>query len=165
MHSVRVQTEDFDLGAEYRRLCAAAPDAGAVVTFSGLVREFYDADSGDEVRALRLEHYPGMTEKSIGDIVAKARQRWDLLAVRVVHRVGELRPGDQIVFAGVAGRHRGETFAAANFIMDYLKSEAPLWKKQLTREGAEWVRVRDSDLQAVRRWRAGDARASAGESG
>ena len=154
MPRISVQTEDFDLGAEYRRLCADAPGAGAVVTFCGLVREFYAADGADEVQELRLEHYPGMTEKSIQAIVAQAEQRWDLLAVTVVHRVGVLRPGAQIVFAGVAGRHRGETFAAANFIMDYLKSEAPLWKKQTTRDGSEWVDIRDSDREALSRWQA-----------
>lgn len=154
MPRISVQTEDFDLGAEYRRLCADAPGAGAVVTFCGLVREFYAADGADEVQELRLEHYPGMTEKSIQAIAAQAEQRWDLLAVTVVHRVGVLRPGAQIVFAGVAGRHRGETFAAANFIMDYLKSEAPFWKKQTTRDGSEWVDIRDSDREALLRWQA-----------
>ena len=154
MPRISVQTEDFDLGAEYRRLCADAPGAGAVVTFCGLVREFYAADGADEVQELRLEHYPGMTENSIRAIVAQAEQRWDLLAVTVVHRVGVLRPGAQIVFAGVAGRHRGETFEAANFIMDFLKSEAPLWKKQTTRDGSEWVDIRDSDREALLRWQA-----------
>lgn len=151
---ISVQTEDFDLGAEYRQLCASAPGAGAVVTFCGLVREFHDAGDTDEVRELRLEHYPGMTEKSVLAIVRQAEQRWNLLAVRVVHRVGILRPGDQIVFTGVAGRHRGETFEAANFIMDYLKSEAPFWKKQITRDGSEWVSIRDSDREALVRWQA-----------
>lgn len=154
MPRISVQTEDFDLGAEYRRLCADAPGAGAVVTFCGLVREFHAADGADEVQELRLEHYPGMTENSIRAIVAQAEQRWDLLAVTVVHRVGVLRPGAQIVFAGVAGRHRGETFEAANFIMDFLKSEAPLWKKQTTRDGSEWVDIRDSDRKALLRWQA-----------
>lgn len=161
MTQISVQAEDFDLGAEYRRLCADAPGAGAVVTFCGLVRDFYDAGGADEVRELRLEHYPGMTEKSILEIVRQAEQRWDLLAVRVVHRVGVMRPGEQIVFAGVAGRHRGETFEAANFIMDYLKSEAPFWKKQITRNGSEWVSIRESDREALSRWQAAGDQAPA----
>lgn len=152
MAHISVQGEDFDLGAEYRQLCGDAPGSGAVVTFCGLVREFYDADGSEEVRELRLEHYPGMTEKCILDIVGQAERRWDLLAVRVIHRVGALRPGDQIVFAGVAGRHRGEAFEAANFIMDFLKSEAPFWKKQFTGSGSEWVSARESDRQALMRW-------------
>lgn len=154
MAQISVQTEDFDLGAEYRQLCAGAPGAGAVVTFCGLVREFCDAGGEDGVRELRLEHYPGMTEKSILEIVRQAEQRWHLLAVGVVHRVGVLRPGEQIVFVGVAGRHRGETFEAASFIMDYLKSEAPFWKKQITRDGSEWVGIRESDRAALVRWQA-----------
>ncbi len=153
MPHVSVQDEDFDLGAEYRRLCGDAPGAGAAVTFCGLVRDFHEAGSGDEVRELRLEHYPGMTEKSIREIVGQAEQRWDLLAVRVIHRVGALRPGDQIVLVGVAGRHRRETFEAASFIMDYLKSAAPFWKKQFTRGGSAWVNARESDRQALSRWR------------
>ena len=156
MPRVSVRTEDFDLGAEYRQLCADAPGAGAVVTFCGLVRDFHDAGDVDEVRELRIEHYPGMTEKNIRAIAAQAEQRWDLLAVNIAHRVGVLRPGAQIVFAGVAGRHRGETFAAANFIMDHLKSGAPFWKKQTTGNGSEWVGIRDSDREALSRWQAAD---------
>ncbi len=154
---IRVGPEDFDLGAEYRRLCAAAPGAGAVVTFCGLVREFYQSDDGDPVRELRLEHYPGMTEKSILDIARRAQRRWELLAVRIIHRIGALRPGEQIVFAGVAAHHRAEAFQAADFIMDYLKSQAPFWKKQLAGSGGGWVGIRDSDRDAIGRWRsAGD---------
>ena len=154
MPHISVQNKDFDLDAEYRQLCADAPGAGAAVIFCGLVREFYDAADGDEVRELYLEHYPGMTEKSILEIVGQAEQRWELLAVRVIHRVGTLRPGDQIVFTGIAGRHRSETFEAASFIMDFLKSEAPFWKKQVTRGGSEWVSIRDGDREALSRWQA-----------
>ncbi len=154
MERISIQTDDFDVGAEYRQICADAPGAGAVVTFSGLVRNFHEAGSGDEVRELRLEHYPGMTEQRILDIVRQAERRWELLAVRVIHRIGALRPGDQIVFAGVAARHRGEAFQAANFIMDYLKSEAAFWKKQVTQSGSEWISTRGSDKQALSRWQA-----------
>ncbi len=148
---VSVQGEDFDVGAEHRELCAEAPGAGAVVTFSGLVRDFYDPGGG-RVEELRLEHYPGMTEKSISAIIGRAWRRWPLLAVRVIHRVGALAPGDRIVFAGVASHHRHEAFAAAGFIMDYLKSEAPLWKKQITDSGGEWITTRDNDTEALRDW-------------
>lgn len=154
MAYISVQTEDFDAGAEYRQIRADSPGAGALVTFCGLVREFYEADGKDEVLELRLEHYPGMTEKSILGITRQAESRWDLLAIRVIHRVGKLCPGDQIVFVGVAGRHRGETFQAANFIMDYLKSEAPFWKKQLTHNGSEWVSTRSADRDALLHWQA-----------
>ena len=154
MAHISIQHDDFDVGAEYRQVCADSPGAGAVVTFCGLVRDFYEAGVEDQVMELRLEHYPGMTEKSILDIVRQAESRWDLLSIRIFHRVGTLRPGDQIVFVGVAGRHRGETFQAANFIMDYLKSEAPFWKKQLTRSGSEWVGTRNTDREALVRWKA-----------
>ena len=153
MVHISVRAEDFDVGGEYRRLCADAPGAGAVITFSGLVRDYYDPGAGERVRELRLEHYPGMTEKSIREIIARAESRWNLLAVRVIHRVGALRPGDRIVFAGVAAHHRGDAFAAADFIMDYLKSEAPFWKKQLTESGGEWIATRHSDAESLGRWR------------
>jgi len=149
---ISVQHEDFDVGAEYRKLCAQAPGAGAVATFCGLVRDHYDPNQGEAVRELRLEHYPGMTEKRIGEIIAEAEDRWQLLAARVIHRVGALAPGEQIVFAGVAGHHRHEAFAAAGFIMDYLKSEAPFWKKQITASGGEWIATRPSDARALRNW-------------
>jgi len=150
--SVSVQGEDFDVGAEYRALCAAAPGAGAVVTFSGLVRDFYDPGRGEAVRELRLEHYPGMTEKRIREIIGEAENRWRLLAVRVIHRVGALAPGEQIVFTGVAGHHRHQNLAAAGFILDYLKSEAPFWKKQITDSSAEWIATRKSDAEALGQW-------------
>ena len=148
---VSVQRDDFAIGEEYQSLRASAPGAGAIVTFSGLVRDLYDPVGGEKVSELQLEHYPGMTEKCIREIIGKAQSRWQPLAVRVLHRIGALAPGEQIVFVGVAGHHRGESFAAASFIMDYLKSEAPFWKKQLTPAGSEWISPRQSDYEAKRR--------------
>lgn len=142
---VSVQEADFDAGAELARLRAAG-DVGAVASFVGAVR-------GDgAVTGLELEHYPGMTEASIAAIIAQAAQRWPLLAVRVIHRVGRLRLGDQIVFVGVASQHRGDAFAACEFLMDYLKTRAPLWKKEDTAAGARWVDARASDQDAAARW-------------
>ncbi len=154
MQRISVQSEDFDVGAEYRRLCSDAPGAGAVATFCGLVRDYHDAGSSDAVRELQLEHYPGMTERCIGECLGQAQQRWKLLAVRVIHRVGSLRPGEQIVFVGVASHHRADALQAASFIMDSLKSEAPLWKKQCSSSGEEWIDIRDSDREALSRWSA-----------
>lgn len=144
---VRVQENDFDVGAETRALSAGRSDVGAVATFVGLVR-----GAADGVHRMTLEHYPGMTEQALADIVAEAKTRWSLLAVRVIHRVGPLLPGDQIVFVGVASRHRGEAFAACEFIMDFLKTRAPFWKKEETPEGARWVDARDTDDDAAARW-------------
>ncbi|RZS80471.1 molybdopterin synthase catalytic subunit MoaE [Pigmentiphaga kullae] len=149
--SISVQTSDFDAGAEIAAL-RADPSVGAVVSFVGTVR---DINEGDSVSTLTLEHYPGMTEKALADIVRQARERWTLHAVRVIHRVGTLRALDQIVFVGVAGRHRGTCFAACEFIMDYLKTQAPFWKKEATGQGDRWVEARDSDDEAARRWEAG----------
>ncbi|MGB7543609.1 MAG: molybdenum cofactor biosynthesis protein MoaE, partial [Burkholderiales bacterium] len=122
--SVRVQTRDFDVGAEIAALRRGNPKIGAVASFIGLVRDLND---GDAVSVLTLEHYPGMTEKALEKIVAEARQRWDITDVLVIHRVGELKPADQIVLVVVAGAHRGEAFAACEFIVDYLKTQAPFW--------------------------------------
>lgn len=144
---VRVQEDDFDVGAETRALSAGRSDVGAVATFVGLVR-----GAADGVHRMTLEHYPGMTEQALADIVAEAKTRWSLLVVRVIHRVGPLLPGDQIVFVGVASRHRGEAFAACEFIMDFLKTRAPFWKKEETPEGARWVDARDTDDDAAARW-------------
>jgi molybdopterin synthase catalytic subunit len=153
---VCVQTEDFDVGAEYSLLRKLAANAGAVATFTGLVREFYQtdtsADSGNQVLSLYLEHYPGMTEKALRDIVESAMGRWQILSCKVIHRVGELHAGEQIVFVGVASAHRGDAFAAAEFIMDYLKTQAPFWKKQRTCAGTAWIESRDSDKAAAARW-------------
>lgn len=147
--SVSVQEADFDVGAEIDALSAGRLKVGAVASFVGLVR---DLSEGAHVAAMTLEHYPGMTEASLEDIVAQARARWQLDAVRVIHRFGRLDPGDRIVFVGVAGAHRGETFAACEFIMDYLKTRAPFWKKEETPQGARWVDARDSDDSAAARW-------------
>lgn len=144
---IRVQENDFDVGAETRALSAGRTDVGAVATFVGLVR-----GASDGVHSMTLEHYPGMTEQALADIVAQAKARWALLAVQVIHRVGPLQPGDQIVFVGVASRHRGEAFAACEFIMDFLKTRAPFWKKEETPEGARWVDARDTDDDAAARW-------------
>ncbi|NMF98539.1 molybdopterin synthase catalytic subunit MoaE [Aromatoleum toluolicum] len=147
--TVSVQAEDFDVGAEISALSAGRHEVGAVATFVGLVR---DVSGGSSVGAMTLEHYPGMTEKSLEEIVEQACARWSLYGVRVIHRFGRLEPGDRIVFVGVAGAHRGETFAACEFIMDYLKTRAPFWKLEETPAGARWVDARDSDDSAAARW-------------
>ncbi len=145
---VAVQHEDFDLNIEYQKL-AQGSAAGAVVTFVGKVR---DMNLGDNVIGLSLEHYPGMTEKSLSEICDQAEQRWPLLGVKVIHRVGDLDIGDQIVLVGVASAHRGAAFEACEFIMDYLKTQAPFWKKERTTEQTRWVESRDSDALAAKRW-------------
>jgi molybdopterin synthase catalytic subunit len=147
--AVRIQTEDFDAGAEIAALRAGNPAVGAVASFVGVVR---DRNDGDAVATLTLEHYPGMTEKAIEAIVEEARSRWAIIDVTVVHRVGDLKPLDQIVLVVVAGGHRGDAFAACEFIMDYLKTRAPFWKKEQTPEGARWVDARASDDDAAERW-------------
>ncbi len=147
--SVQVQAEDFDLGAEVRAAHAGCLRVGAVASFVGYVR---DLNEGDEVRDLVLEHYPGMTERALERIEAQARERWTLDAVRVIHRVGRLAPGQQIVLVVVASAHRGEAFAACEFLMDYLKTQAPFWKKEQTPAGARWVEARSSDDAAAQRW-------------
>lgn len=147
--TVRVQTEDFDVGAEINALRRTSPNIGAVVSFVGQVRDLND---GDNVAAMTLEHYPGMTEKSLAGIVEQAQGRWLIADVLVIHRVGELRPPDQIVLVLVASAHRKDAFAACEFIMDYLKTEAPFWKKEQTPDGERWVEAKDSDDQARSRW-------------
>ncbi len=146
---VRVQTEDFDAGAEIARLRQGNAKVGAVAAFIGVAR---DVNDGESVAALTLEHYPGMTERALEGIVAEARARWRLIEVLVVHRVGELKPTDQIVLVAVASANRGEAFAACEFIMDYLKTRAPFWKKERTPEGAHWVEARVTDDDAAARW-------------
>jgi molybdopterin synthase catalytic subunit len=147
--TVRVQTEDFDVGVEIARLRADNRKVGAVASFVGVVR---DLNEGADVAAMTLEHYPGMTEKALESIVAQAKSRWNLYEVLVIHRVGELRPADQIVLVAVTGAHRGEAFAACEFVMDYLKTEAPFWKKEATAGGGRWVDARESDDAARTRW-------------
>ena len=150
MPVVRVQAEDFDAGRELERLASGRTDVGAVASFVGLVR---DANDGHSIRGMTLEHYPGMTEKSLEDICAQAHSRWDLVDTLVIHRVGPLAPGDRIVLVGVASAHRGEAFAACEFIMDYLKTRAPFWKKEDTPQGGKWVDARESDDAAAGRWK------------
>ena len=152
MAHVRVQQEPFDAGREIAELTRGRPDVGAVATFVGMVR---DANEGAAVSRMSLEHYPGMTERALEEICAEAAGRWDLLDVRVVHRVGPLEPGEAIVLVAVASAHRGEAFAACEFIMDYLKTRAPFWKKELTPEGERWVEARSSDDEAASRWSGG----------
>jgi molybdopterin synthase catalytic subunit len=148
--SVRVQSADFDLTSEVAALRAGDARVGAIAAFVGTVR---DVNADAAVVAMTLEHYPGMTEKALADIEAEARARWPLFDVLVIHRVGELRPLDQIVLVAVTAAHRGEAFAACEFIIDYLKTRAPFWKKEATPDGARWVDARASDDEAARRWK------------
>jgi len=149
MSSVRVQTEDFDVSAEMLALRKRNPKIGAVASFVGVVRDLND---GDSVSTLTLEHYPGMTEKSLEAIVQQAKERWDIYDALIVHRVGTMRPLDQIVLVIVTSAHRGESFEACEFLMDYLKTRAPFWKKEVTPEGERWVDARSSDDVAAKRW-------------
>ena len=146
---VRTQTQDFDAGAEIAALRKGNPKIGAVASFIGVCR---DANDGEAVKKMTLEHYPGMTEKAIEKIISEARRRWDVMDALVIHRIGELKPTDQIVLVVVTGAHRGEAFAACEFIMDYLKTRAPFWKKEETPQGARWVEARASDDEAAERW-------------
>ena len=152
MNTISVQEADFDVGAEIEALSAGRADVGAVASFVGLVRADTLAGEGDDVSAMTLEHYPGMTEKSLEAIVAEADGRWRLLGTRVIHRFGRLVPGERIVFVGVASSHRGDAFAACEFIMDYLKTRAPFWKKEDTPAGGRWVDAREADDSAAARW-------------
>jgi molybdopterin synthase catalytic subunit len=146
---VRVQTQDFDIGAELAALRAGDARVGAVASFIGTVR---DVNEGAGVATMTLEHYPGMTEKALEEICAQARGRWDICDILVIHRCGELKPLDQIVLVAVTSAHRGEAFAACEFVMDYLKTRAPFWKKEVTPQGARWVESRDADDAAAARW-------------
>jgi len=152
MATIRIQTEDFDAGAEIAKLRAGNPKVGAIASFVGVCR---DVNDGESVATMMLEHYPGMTEKALAQIVDEAIARWRIIDVTVVHRVGELKPTDQIVLVVVSSGHRGDAFAACEFLMDYLKTRAPFWKKEQTPEGARWVEARTSDDDAARRWAAG----------
>ncbi len=147
--AVSVRSESFDLGVEMAALTAGRSDVGAVASFVGLVRQLGE---GQPLLSMTLEHYPGMTEAALAEIVVEAGARWPLLAVRVIHRHGTLAPGDPIVLVLVAAAHRGEAFAACEFIMDYLKTRAPFWKKEATAAGGRWVDARDSDDSAAARW-------------
>lgn len=145
---IRVQEAPFDLGAETESFAARQAGMGAVVTFTGIVR---DLDEGG-LRHMQIEHYPGMTEKALTAIAEEAQRRWDLGDVLVIHRHGRLAPNDRIMMVATASRHRGHAFQAAEFLMDYLKSRAPFWKKEVTAEGADWVAARDEDEAALSNW-------------
>ncbi|PTU75329.1 molybdopterin synthase catalytic subunit MoaE [Pseudomonas mangrovi] len=147
--AIRVQQQGFDPGRELNALHAANLGIGAVASFVGYVRDF---NEGQTVSGMYLEHAPGMTEKALEKIAVEAAARWSLLQVEVLHRVGRLEPGEPIVFVGVASAHRAAAFEACEFIMDYLKTRAPFWKKEDTAEGSRWVEGRDSDLAAAERW-------------
>ena len=147
--TVRVQTGDFDAGAEMTAMRRGNPKIGAIASFVGVVR---DLNEGAEVAELTLEHYPGMTEKALEKIVGEARARWDIDDALVVHRIGTLKPTEQIVLVVVASAHRGEAFQACEFLMDYLKTRAPFWKKEKTPDGGRWVDARKVDDAAADRW-------------
>ncbi len=148
--TVRVQSDPFDMGAEVEAFTAAVPGAGAVVTFSGLVR-----NEGGTLTAMEIEHYPGMTENALEKIRAEAMDRWSLADAMIIHRHGPLKPGDQIMMVATAARHRTDAFAAAEFLMDYLKSRAPFWKKEFGADGEAWVAAKDEDEAALDRWSSG----------
>jgi molybdopterin synthase catalytic subunit len=149
LYQVRVQEEPFDIAAEQEALRRGRPDVGALVTFVGLMR---DMNAGDRVTRMTLEHYPGMTEKALAAIAEEAAKRWDLQGIRIVHRVGDLLPQDPIVLVAVASGHRGEAFRACELLIDYLKTKAPFWKKEVTEAGERWVEARGSDDEAAGRW-------------
>ena len=149
-NSIRIQEKDFDVSTEIAVLRNGDPRVGAVVTFLGTVRDMND---GSQVKGMTLENYPGMTEKALQEILDQAAMRWDLYKTLVIHRVGPLLPEDQIVLVVVTSAHRGEAFAACEFIMDYLKTAAPFWKKEDTPEGARWVDARVADDAALARWK------------
>ena len=151
---ISVQLEDFDAGREMAAVRAGNPHVGAVASFIGVVRDVNEGAAGmTAVATMTLEHYPGMTEKALQKIVDEAKGRWEVLDCTVIHRVGRLEPADQIVFVAVASGHRGDAFAACEFIMDYLKTQAPFWKKEETQDGARWVEAKDSDDAAAGRWK------------
>lgn len=148
--TIRIQTEDFDVGAELAAIRTASADIGAVVNFVGQVR---DINEGDTVNTLTLEHYPGMTERALEQIENEAKTRWDIISSLIIHRVGVLKPFDQIVLVAVTSAHRGEAFKACEFMMDYLKTQAPFWKKESTPDGERWVEAKTSDDDAHARWK------------
>ena len=145
---IRVQTENFDLAAINHELCEGRTDVGAIASFIGIVRDL----ENDRLQQMTLEHYPGMTENALAGIAERAAQRWQIQDLAIIHRVGELRPADQIVLVTVLSAHRADAFAACEFIMDYLKTEAPLWKKESSDQGENWVESKKSDLFAQKKW-------------
>ncbi len=146
---IRIQTKDFDLQQEYQSLRQDSPHIGAIVTFTGLVREVQPQTKTD----LFLEHYPGMTEKVLTSIVEQAQQRWDIMQIRIVHRIGHLSQDDQIVFVGINSPHRHDAFSACEFIMDFLKTDAPFWKKEISSSNEHWVDAKASDQHARKQWK------------
>jgi len=146
---ISIQTEDFSIEHETNQLRAATPEVGGIATFTGLVS---DLNREQKIESLFLEHYPGMTEKQLEQITEQAEQRWNLLGVRVIHRIGLLHPQDQIVFVGVSSRHRKDCFEACQFIMDYLKTHATIWKKESDEEQSEWLEARESDKTEEQKW-------------
>ena len=147
---ILVREAPFDQQAEYELLRGSDSSVGAIVTFVGRVRDINDDDT---VEALHLEHYPGMTEKELAGILHEAAERWPIISATVIHRVGDLVPGDEIVFVGIASRHRGDAFRACEFVMDFLKTRATFWKKEKTDLGDRWLTTRQSDVEAARSWR------------
>ena len=147
--NISIQDEDFELAAELAALRASSAKVGALVSFVGLVRDF---SGGEKIENIYLEHYPGMSEKALEKIIAEANARWRLLGVRVIHRVGMLLPNEQIVLVATASEHRGDAFAACEFIIDYLKTAAPFWKREQTSRGTAWLETKDSDVQRMERW-------------
>jgi molybdopterin synthase catalytic subunit len=149
MLKIQVQTEDFDVSKELALLRANRPEIGAVAVFVGTVRDIND---GSSVQGMSLEHYPGMTEKSLEEIAKQAIDRWDIQSATIIHRVGDLKPLDQIVLVAVSSAHRGDAFAACEYMMDYLKTSAPFWKKEATPDGGRWVDARTSDEERMKKW-------------
>lgn len=147
--SISIQQHDFDLAAELAALRTRSPETGALVSFTGLVRDLSD---GEKIQNIHLEHYPGMCEKALEQIVSEARQRWSLLGVRVIHRIGELQPNEQIVLVATSSTHRVDAFAACEFIIDYLKTAAPFWKREQTAHGSHWLETKASDEARMQRW-------------
>lgn len=156
MDAISITAEDFNVGEEYAQLCAETNDAGAVVFFTGLVRNMYPAaDSqtdNDKIAAIELSHYPAMTQQRCEAILERAKSRFSYTSARLIHRVGRLQAGEQIVFVGVAAKHRAAAFEAAQYIMDHLKTEAPFWKKEIGTRGEQWLGVKPKDADAARRW-------------
>jgi molybdopterin synthase catalytic subunit len=145
---IRVQEAAFDFGLECDRFCAGRGDVGAVVTFCGIVRD----DPANPLQVMQIEHYPGMTERALTQIATQAQARWNLSDCLILHRYGPLRAGERIMMVATASRHRADAFAAADFLMDYLKSRAPFWKKEVGQAGADWVAAKDTDEDALKRW-------------
>ena len=148
--TVRIQTADFDLSTEIAALRSGDLQVGAIVSFVGTMR---DMNEGSQVNSMELEHYAGMTEKALADIIVEAKSRWSIHEALVIHRIGKMLPGEQIVLVAVTGQHRGEAFTACEFIIDYLKTAAPFWKKEATPTGEHWVDARSTDDEAMARWR------------